>query len=173
MTFELAEHVLRVETARSGPITFQIGLDPKALEVPLLRVSDTHERFRRSPLSQVASRLEREVAVSSIFGTNSIEGGTLSEEETGLALELGPARVQGAEEQRALNLKAAYDLSREAASDPEWRLDIGFIRRAHAAITDKLPHERMELAHFGVGPRDYDLRLVLESKIPQVVDVLP
>jgi Fic family protein len=142
VTLALTEHPLRVETARFGPMTFQVGVDSQALEVPLLRVSDAHERFRESPLSQVASRLQREVVVSSIFGTNSIEGGTLSEQETQLALELGPARVQGAEQQRALNLNAAYEISREAASDPKWRLDIAFIRRVHAAITNELPHER-------------------------------
>lgn len=34
-----------------------------------------------SPLSQVADRLEREALVSSIFSTNTIEGGTLTEEK--------------------------------------------------------------------------------------------
>src|SRR3569832_1493920 len=85
---------LRIETARSGPFTFQLGLALPELETLLLRGGDAHERFRSSPLSQVASRLEKEVVVSSIFGTNSIEGGTRSEHETQLALELDPAKVR-------------------------------------------------------------------------------
>lgn len=131
---------LRIETARSGPFTFQLGLMLPELETLLLRVGDAHERFRSSPLSQVASRLEKEVVVSSIFGTNSIEGGTLSEHETQLALELDPAKVRDIEQRRAVNLKAAYDLSRDAAAGKDWRPDVDFIRRIHAAITDRLPH---------------------------------
>jgi hypothetical protein len=69
-------------------------------------VGDAHARFRSSPLSQVAGRLEKEVVISSIFGTNSIEGGALSENETQLALELNPAQVQDIEQRRAVNLKA-------------------------------------------------------------------
>jgi len=37
------------------------------------------------------------VVVSSIFGTNSIEGGALSEEETQLALDLDPITVRDTE----------------------------------------------------------------------------
>src|SRR3569833_2228636 len=131
---------LRSDTARSGPFTFQLGLALPELETLLLRVGDAHERFRSSPLSQVASRLEKEVVVSSIFGTNSIEGGTLSEHETQLALELDPAKVRDIEQRRAINLKAAYDLSRDAAAGKDWCPDVDFIRRILAAITDRLPH---------------------------------
>ena len=84
---------LRVETHRSGPFTFQVGVDQEVLALALQRVADAHERFAASPLSQVASQLEREVVASSIFGTNSIEGGTLSEAETEDAWQLGPAQV--------------------------------------------------------------------------------
>lgn len=52
------------------------------------RVKDAHDRFIALPLSQVANRLEHEVVVSSIFGANTIEGGTLSEEETEVASRL-------------------------------------------------------------------------------------
>lgn len=142
MTLELAEHIERVETARFGPFAFEIAVDADALEALYLRVSDAHDRFRRSPFSQVANRLEKEVVVSSIFGTNSIEGGTLTEEETQLALELDPARVRSIEQQRAVNLKAAYELSRQVAADPEWCLDVNFIRSVHAVITENLPHDR-------------------------------
>jgi len=140
-TIGTSEHTLRVETARFGAFTFQVGVASHEVEAVLLRVSDAHERFRGYPLSQVADRLEKEVVISSIFGTNSIEGGTLSEQETGQALELDPAKVRDIEQRRALNLKAAYDLSRAAAATKGWKLDVDFIRRIHAAITDGLPHK--------------------------------
>jgi len=130
----------RIETARFGPFTFQLGLALPEFETLLLRVGDAHDRFRGSPLSQVADRLEKEVVVSSIFGTNSIEGGTLSEHETQLALELDPTKVRDIEQCRAVNLKIAYDLSRAAADTKTWQLNVEFIRRVHAAITDQLPH---------------------------------
>lgn len=131
---------LRVETQRSGCFVFQIGVDLAALKLSMQRVEDAHDRFVASPLSQVANRLEHEVVVSSIFGTNSIEGGALSEEETETALQLDPAQVQEIEQRRALNIKAAYDLAQRAVNAPGWRLNIDFIREIHAAITYQLPH---------------------------------
>jgi hypothetical protein len=87
------EIVIRVETSRFGPFAFQIGVDPHEVAMPLQRVTDAQTRFMSSPLSQVANRLEQEVLVSSIFSTNSIEGGTLTEKETRDALDLDPAKV--------------------------------------------------------------------------------
>ncbi len=49
------------------------------------------------------------MVVSSIFGTNSIEGGTLSEEETQLALDLGPEQVQEVKQRRVLSVDGAKD----------------------------------------------------------------
>ena len=97
MALAVSEHMLRVETARFGPFTFQVGVDPGRIEALLLRVGDAQQRLHDSPLAQVAGQLEREVVVSSVFGTNSIEGGTLTEEETQRALALPPAEVEGVE----------------------------------------------------------------------------
>lgn len=135
-----SNYELKVETQRSGCFVFQIGVDPAALSLAMQRVEDAHERFVASPLSQVANRLEHEVVVSSIFGTNTIEGGALSEEETEVALQLDPAQVQEVEQRRALNIKAAYDLAQQATKVPGWRLNLEFICEIHAAITHQLPH---------------------------------
>lgn len=43
--------VRRVETDRFGPFTFQGGLDPQALELPLMCLQDAHRRFIGSPRS--------------------------------------------------------------------------------------------------------------------------
>ncbi len=131
---------LRVETDRFGPFVFQCGIDIEALKLPLQRVEDAHARFAASPLAQVANLLEREVIASSIFGTNTIEGGTLTEEETAFAMDLDPAKVQEIEQRRVLNIKAAYDAARKAAHTPGWSLSLPFIQEIHRLITDGLPH---------------------------------
>jgi len=144
---------MRIETRRFGPFTFRLGVDGAALAVLYQRVLDAHERFSASPLSQVARQLEREVVVSSIFGTNSIEGGALTEEETQLALELDPAQVIDEERLRAVNLKAAYDLAQQVAMMPDWRLDVPFIRAVHAAITRRLVHPYNQPGTFRDNPK--------------------
>ena len=131
----------RVETSRFGPFTFQVGVDDREAAMLLQRVADAQERFLSSPLSQVANRLEQEVLVSSIFSTNSIEGGTMTEEETKDALALDPARVQAEEQRRAVNIKAAYEIAQKSAQDPRWHLSVDFIKQIHAAITDGLSHK--------------------------------
>jgi Fic family protein len=141
LTLSLPNYSLRVETDRFGPFVFQIGCESSQLETLFLRVSDAQQRFCGSPFSQVAHHLEREVAVSSIFGTNTIEGGTLTKEETEQALDLDPAEVQEVEHRRALNIKAAYDISRRAAESGDWQLDVEFLHTIHAAVTDQIPDE--------------------------------
>ena len=148
------EYRLTVETMRQGPFRFQIGVDPAAIETAWLRISDAHQRFVASPLARVANQLEKEVVVTSIFGTNSIEGGTLSEQETQLALELLPAMPAGVEQHRAINLKNAYDLSIQAAGSPEWEMDVAFIRQIHAAITSGIPHQYNQPGRLRANPKD-------------------
>lgn len=138
--FSLPDVTRRVETDRFGPFVFQVGVVSADVELAFLRVEDAHERFVASPLSQVANRLEQEVVVSSVFGTNAIEGGTLTEDETALALDLPPDQVQEVEQRRAVNLKAAYDLSQRAAAAPGWGLSVEFIIELHRLITHKIPH---------------------------------
>lgn len=139
---DFPELTRRVETDRFGPFLFQIGLAAPAIRAALLRVNDAHLRFVNSPLSQVANQLEREVLASSIFGTNSIEGGTLTELETSAAMTLDPREVEQEEQLRVVNIKAAYDIATRAAGEAHWRLDVDFICRVHGAITTGLRHDR-------------------------------
>lgn len=136
----LSEISRRIETDRFGPFVFQLGCLTTDIATRLQRVEDTHERFVASPLSQVASRLEKEVVVSSVFGTNTIEGGTLTEAETAQALTLNPRQTQEVEQRRALNIRAAYDLSQVAARTPNWVLTTSFIVDLHRLITQDIPH---------------------------------
>lgn len=140
MPKRLPEIIRRVETDRFGPFVFQVGIAAAEIEPALLRVEDAHARFVASPLAQVANRLEKEVVVSSVFGTNTIEGGTLTEDETASALALDPGKVQEVEQRRALNIKAAYDLSQKAANTPGWSLTSQFVVELHRLITYEIPH---------------------------------
>lgn len=130
----------RIETERFGPFVFELGVDRARLAIPLQRVEDAYERFVASPLSQVANRLEQEVIVSSVFETNTIEGATLTEDETANALVLDSSAVQEVEQRRAVNIKAAYDLSQAAAATPGWSLNRKFILDLHRLITRQIPH---------------------------------
>jgi len=131
---------LRVDMARFGPFTFQVGVDASGIMLPLQRVEDAHARFADCPLAQVANQLEREVIASSIFGTNTIEGGTLTEEETAATLDLDPSLVEEIEQRRVVNIKAAYDRARQAAGTPGWQLTTAFIQEIHSLITQGIPH---------------------------------
>lgn len=137
---ELPDIVRRVETDRSGRFLFQSGIDAAALLLPMQRIEDAHARFASSPLAQVANQLEREVIASSIYGTNTIEGGALTEAETLAAMDLDPALVQEIEQRRVLNIKAAYARAREAALAPAWTLSTDFIAEIHGLITRDIPH---------------------------------
>lgn len=145
---------LRIESDRFGPFTFQVGVDWEGLAVPIQRVEDAHELFIKTPLNQVASHLEKEVVVSSVFGTNTIEGGKLTEDETATVLSIDPAAVKEVEQRRAVNIKAAYDLSRKMAANPEWSLNIDFILELHRLITRDIPHPDNRPGHVRNNPQE-------------------
>jgi Fic family protein len=93
----------------SGIFTFQIGVDMGELQPLLDRVIYAKERFCTIPLfADLINKLANQVVVSSIHGTNTIEGGTLSIEETEKALGLSPDQIKTEEERRAVNLGRAY-----------------------------------------------------------------
>lgn len=133
--------VIRVETQRAGVFTFSPVLSGEALAVPLQRVIDAQNRFRSTPLHQVANDLEREVVVRSVFGTNTIEGGELDEDETAEAINLDPQQVQQEQQRRVLNIKLAYDIAKQASQPQDWHPDLEFIKAIHCQIADRLEDE--------------------------------
>ncbi len=152
--FDLTESLTaRIETDRFGPFRFQLGLDPQSLELIFHRVEDAHARFMAAPLSQVANQLEREVVVSSVFGTNTIEGGTLTEDETADVLIMNPQQATAIEQRRAINIKAAYDVAQQAAQTANWQLDEHFIVHLHQLITQDLPHADNRPGQFRDNPK--------------------
>jgi len=48
----------------------------------------------------------------------------LTEDETAAALNVDPTLVKKVEQRRAVNIKAAYDLSQTMAAKPNWSLNI-------------------------------------------------
>jgi Fic family protein len=148
---DIKEHV---DTSRFGPFTFQVGVDKREAAMLLQRVADAQVRFLSSPLSHVAKRLEQEILVSSIFSTNTIEGGTLTEEETKNALDLDPRQVQAEEQRRAVNIRTAYDIAQKSVQDPCWRLSVDFIKQIHAAVTDGIPHRYNQPGQVRSNPKN-------------------
>ncbi len=128
----------RVETDRFGPFTFRAGLDLPTLALPLVRVQDAQRRFSGSPLAQVANRLELEVLVESVHGTNTIEGGDLTPDETREVLALPPEQLTAERQRRVRNVRDAHTLATATAADPAWRLDGDFLRAVHVAVCREL-----------------------------------
>ena len=107
---------LKVETDKSGHFIFQIGLDIEKLDVLKDRINDAHTRFISMPLlSEISSELEQLAMIDSIYGTNTIEGGDLTYEETEKILNLSDDEIKEEREKRVANLKKAYRYSINAA----------------------------------------------------------
>lgn len=122
MTFEIKKcdksGDIIVDTYRSGRFKFQIGFD-RAKTTPLFtRVIDAHDMFNRVPiLPEIAKKLENNVLVSSVFGTNTIEGGTITEDEIKalFAESLPPQSIVEEKKRRVTNIKEAYDIADKVA----------------------------------------------------------
>ncbi len=137
-------------THRSGKFVFQQGIDMEKLQPTLDRVLDAHERFTDIPtIPDVVSKLVDIVLVSSIHGTDTIEGGTLSEDETKRILGSDLEKAKEQREQGVVNLKKAYEFvdslsekithkSESNENAPIYLLDEKPIKEIHKIITDKL-----------------------------------
>lgn len=106
----LDDTTLRVMTYKSGAFTFQIGADIDCLTPMLDRINDAQARFNKIPtLPNIIGQLQKQVLASSIYSTNTIEGGKFSEQETAQILQKDPRTVQATAEKRLTNLKQAID----------------------------------------------------------------
>ena len=137
----------------SGHFTFQIGVDRDALTPLIDRVNDAKERFVKTPVvADYLNQLENRVMVSSIHGTDTIEGGTLSTREVGETLELPPGQAKEEDQRRITNLKAAYELgegyaikryqSQNHHDSPGTLLFEDMFLGLHRTITSGLSHGR-------------------------------
>lgn len=130
----------RVECQRFSPVTFRIGVDERRIELLRVRVEDAWRRFTSSPVAGIAASLEKEVLATGIYGTHTIEGGDLSEEETSAILETGK-RTAGANATAVLNLRSAYEYAGNDAAAADWLLSPQYICKVHELVTQDLPHE--------------------------------
>lgn len=112
----LDDTTLRVMTYKSGPMTFQIGARLDQLRPMLDRINDAQHRFNKIPhLREIVDEMQTRVLASSVYSTNTIEGGQFSPQETAQILLRDPASIQIAEERRLTNLKAAIEWVRSQA----------------------------------------------------------
>jgi Fic family protein len=154
---------LSVKTYRSGHFKFEIGLDSAALALYRVLADNAYARFASMPsVGEIASKLEHMTLVSSIYSTNTIEGGDLSEEETESILALEPNQIGRDAERRIQNMKRAYGLTEYFApkhiaaiqdslevegklAEPEsvvvLALSEAMIQELHQIITTGLSHE--------------------------------
>ncbi|CAH9018288.1 Fic family protein [Candidatus Nitrosacidococcus sp. I8] len=72
---------------------------------------------------------------------DSIEGGTLSEEETQQTLTLSPKEIQTIHQRRIMNIKDAYDFIKERASKIDWQPKFEEVRHIHKLIAYELETE--------------------------------
>ena len=108
---------LRVMTYKSGSFTFQLGLDLDQVQAMLDRVNDSQNRFNKMPsLPHIIDQIQDKVLASSIYSTNTIEGGQFTEQETADILKQDPKTIQKSEERRLTNLKESIDWVKKSSS---------------------------------------------------------
>lgn len=108
---------LRVMTYKSGSFTFQLGFDLNQIQAMLDRVNDSQNRFNKTPsLPLIIDQVQEKVLASSIYSTNTIEGGQFTEQETAQILKQDPKTIQKSEEKRLTNLKEAIEWVKKSSS---------------------------------------------------------
>ncbi|MCH4248859.1 MAG: Fic family protein [Acinetobacter populi] len=108
---------LTVMTYKSGSFTFQLGFDLDDIQGMLYRVNDSQNRFNKTPsLPLIIDQVQEKVLASSIYSTNTIEGGHFTEKETAKILKQDPKTIQKSEERRLTNLKESIDWIKKHSS---------------------------------------------------------
>jgi Fic family protein len=151
---------LIVETHRSGIFTFQVGLDLARLQPLLDKVNYGHRLFSSLPLlPDIASQLEKETLLSSIHGTDTIEGGTLTEDEILQVIESTPEITQEEHTRRISNLTQAYRFAETAALQaPEtgqsrFMVSETFILSLHQIISKEINDKRYRPGEYRDNPK--------------------
>lgn len=136
------DSTLRVMTYRSGSFTFTLGCLPdKAL---LNRIDDAQLRFNKTPkVAQIIDQIQEKVLVSSVYSTNTIEGGEYSEEETSHILHTPPKEIQKSAEKRLFNLKDALlwvNQHRNSQFQPEQGkpFSLAYVTHLHTLVSQGL-----------------------------------
>ncbi len=152
--------ILTVETHRSGIFTFQTGLDLAQLQALIDKVNYGHRLFSSLPLlPDIAAKLEKETLLSSIHGTDSIEGGTLTEDEILNVIESTPEITQEEHKRRISNLSQAYRFAENAAikahatQQPAFQVSETFILTLHRLISEGINDDRYQPGQYRDNPK--------------------
>jgi Fic family protein len=151
---------LRVLTHRSGVFIFQIGLDVSVLQPLIDRINDAQFRFNKTPtLPSIIDQMQEKVTASSIYSTNTIEGGTYTEQQTEHILKQDPSTIQLSEERRLTNLKAAIDWIRLQSSqqldlNAHYEMSVGISCQLHRFVSLNIDEQNNPSGHFRQNQKD-------------------
>ena len=147
-----------IETYRSGYFTFQVGADLAKLQPQLDKINYGHRLFTSLPiLPDIAAKLEKEVLIASLHGTDTIEGGTLTEDEILQVIESAPEITQDEHKRRITNLTQAYRFAESQAMLEEHKdfftVSQMFILTLHKLITDGIKDEHYLPGQYRDNPK--------------------
>ena len=145
MDTKLAAMTLTIKTHRSGIFTFRLGCSLSQLQPRIDQVNYGQRLFSSLPLlPDIAARLEKETLLSSIHGTDTIEGGTLTEDEILQLIESTPESSPEEHQRRIGNLTQAYQFAETMAAqsqanhNPSFLVSETFILSLHQLISQGL-----------------------------------
>lgn len=151
---------LKLETHRSGIFIFQIGVDLERIQPLIDKVNYGYRLFSSLPLlPDVAAQLEKETLVTSIHGTDTIEGGALSEDEILQVIESTQEITQEDHKRRITNLSEAYQFAENEAlqtsNDTEhtFKVSESFILSLHHLISGGINDVRYQPGQYRDNPK--------------------
>lgn len=136
--------IRKVMTYKSGKFPFSGNFGNESIYRSVIEADVYYQTIVDLPiLPQLASRLDEELIIRSIFGTAAIEGNPLKEEEVAeLLASPDSAETTKKAEKEILNLRRAYGFaSRVSSSESGFELTEDVIKRAHEIITGGIEHE--------------------------------
>ena len=139
--------MLKIETFSSGPFTFQLGFALNTLQAYTSQIELGHRMLTRLPAySRIAAKLEKDVLVSGVKSTDTIEGGDITDEEASDLIENADAASDN-RELRIANLVKAYEYLDQYVTS--------FKDAATLPITEALMRHLHIMATTGLTDSDY------------------
>ena len=137
------EDLKKVDTFKSGPFYFSRRYDQQALAEKLVEARVLQQVVTEMPiLPALASSIEEEAIIKSIYGTAALEGNPLNEEEVGeIVTATDPARSKQRAEREILNLKTCYQAMSEFGNTPvTLAVSQKRLKELHGFITNAIKH---------------------------------
>jgi Fic family protein len=151
---------LKIETNRSGIFTFQVAIDLDRIQPLIDKVNYGHRLFSSLPLlPEIAAQLEKETLLSSLHGTDTIEGGTLTEDEILQVIESTQEITQEEHKRRISNLSHAYQYAEKEAlqslanGQQTFIVSESFILSLHQLISGGINDDRYQPGQYRDNPR--------------------